>query len=357
MLRHYRPFGSRASAESAELIAQMRMVRTITTIVATLLSLFLVAGCQPAQEKPTSDVPPGGEGRLKLAGIVFQDDQFFKLAELGMREQAAKDGVIINTGNSGNALDKEIALIDTYTAKKVNAIVIAPVSVTGSIPALKRANDAGIKIVTYDMAIKADFPVAVIRTDPSSLGQQTGEAARDYIQKKLNGKAKIAVITYMALAPEAAAARTKGFVDEVKKLPGVTIVAQQDAWLAPEAATVAEGILTAHPDVDMIWAANEGGTVGAVTAVKNGGKAGKVVVFGTDISEQMAGFLLADDNILQAVTGQKPHDIGAMAVETAVKALKSVPVEKTVVLKGVLYTREKPDEVKKIRDYLHGMSK
>jgi ABC-type sugar transport system substrate-binding protein len=161
----------------------------------------------------------------------------------------------------------------------------------------------------------------------------------------------------MALAPEAASARTKGFVDEVKKLPGVTIVTQQDAWLAPEAANVAESILTAHPDIDLLWAANEGGTIGAVTAVKNGGKAGKVVVFGTDISEQMAGFLLADDNILQAVTGQKPHDIGAQAVATAVKALKNEPVEKQVILNGVLYSRDKPDEVKAIRDYLHSMSK
>jgi ABC-type sugar transport system substrate-binding protein len=321
-------------------------------------SLLLLSGCHQETSVPGPPTPAAGSsGKQQIAGIVFQDDQFFKLVETGMKAQAAKEGFDIATGNSGNALDKEISLLDTYTARKVDAIVIAPVSAKGSIPALKRANDKGIKIITYDSSIDADFPVANIKTDPTSLGELTGAEARQYIQTKLNGKAKIAIITYLALAPEPANKRTKGFTDEVKKLPGVEIVAQQDAWLAPEAATVAETILTAHPDVDIIWAANEGGTIGAVTAVRNGGKAGKVVVFGTDISEQMADFLLANDNILQAVTGQKPLDIGAMAVMAAVKVLKGAPVEKQTALSGILYTRQKPDEVKKVKDYLHGLSR
>lgn len=326
---------------------------------ALLVAILLLAGCHQETPAPSSRPAAGGAivGRRQIAGIVFQDDQFFKLVESGMKAQAAKEGVDIGTGNSGNALDKEIALLDTYTTRHVDAIVIAPVSAKGSIPALKRANDSGIKIITYDSSIDADFPIANIKTDPASLGALTGAEARRYIQEKRGGKANIAVITYMALAPEPASRRTKGFTDEVEKLPGVKIVARQDAWLAPEAATVAESILTAHPEIDMIWAANEGGTVGAVTAVRNGGKAGKVVVFGTDISEQMADFLLAGDDILQAVTGQKPLEIGAMAVSTAVKAVKGEPVQKQTALSGILYTRQKPVEVKKVKEYLHGLSK
>jgi ABC-type sugar transport system substrate-binding protein len=326
-----------------------------------LCGLLLLAGCHqgtPAESSGNSSAPaPASSGKKQIAGIVFQDDQFFKLIETGMEAQAKKDDVELSTGNSGNSPDKEIQLLDAYIAKKVNAIVIAPTSKTASIPALKRAHDSGIKVVTYDSSIDADFPVSNIKSDPLSLGALTGAAARDYIEKQRGGKAKIAIVTYLALAPEPASLRTKGFKDEVTKLPGVQIVAQQDAWLAPDAITVVDGILTAHPDVDMIWAANEGGTVGAVTAVKNANKAGKVVVFGTDISEQMADFLLADDNILQAVTGQKPFEIGSMAVATAIKALKGEPVEKQVSLPGILFTRQKPDEVRKYKDYLHGLSK
>ena len=116
------------------------------------------------------------------------------------------------------------------------------------------------------------------------------EAAARYIKEKLGGKAKIAILAYKSQVPEQSNARTDGFKDALKDLPGVEIVAEQDAWLAEMATKKAGDILTAHPDLDMIWAANEGGTVGSVLAVKNAGKAGKVAVFGTDVSEQLLRF-------------------------------------------------------------------
>ncbi len=116
-------------------------------------------------------------------------------------------------------------------------------------------------------------------------------------------------------------------------------------------------ILTANPDINVIWAANEGGTEGAVMAVRNSGKAGKVVVFGTDTDEQLANFLLADDNILQAVTGQQPFEIGRLAVEAAVKTLKGEPVGKKRSLPGVLLTRDKPDEVRAFKERLTALTK
>jgi sugar transport system substrate-binding protein len=325
--------------------------------------MILPFGC--SMDKPGSNNAPtvpetGGKNSFKtykIAGVGFQNDQFFKIIELGMKDAADKNKVELVQGNSAGALDKEISLIDTYTTQKVNAIVIAPFNSKSSVAGLKKAHDAGIKIVTYDSSIDADFPISNIKSDQVSLGKTTGEEAAKYIQEKMGGKAKVAIISYISLLPEPAGQRTQGFEDEIKKLPGVEIVAKQDAWLAEKATGVVEGILTAHPDVNLIWAANEGGTVGAVTAVKNAGKAGKIVVFGTDISEQIAGFLLSDDNILQAVTGQKPFEIGSQALETAVKALKGEKVESAVRLPGLLFARRMPDEVKKYQDYLRGLAK
>ncbi|HZO91176.1 MAG TPA: substrate-binding domain-containing protein [Chthonomonadaceae bacterium] len=334
----------------------LRVVRALLCL-ALCTGPILLSGCRTGlPEEGKGPVKAAGKGKFHIAGIGFQDDQFFKLVELGMKNAAQKDGVDLSTGNSAGSLDKEISLVDTYAAQKVDAIAIAPQSAKASIPALQRAHDRGIKIITYDSSIDADFPESNIKSDPVALGQPTGAAAYDYILKKLGGKAKVALIGYRSFLPEPASKRRQGFYDEIKKLPGVQVVAEQDAWIASQAVNVVESILTAHPDINLIWAANEGGTVGAVTAVKNSGKAGKVAVFGTDISEQIADFLLSDDNILQAVTGQKPFQIGTMAIDTAVKALKGEKVEKQVALPGMLFTREKPDEVRKYRDYLHSLS-
>ena len=327
-----------------------------------VLGALLLAGCggrgaDNASSGPASTAPAGKAAAAgpTIAGIGFQDDQFFNLVERGMKEAAAKQGVRFSPASSAGSLEKEISLVDTFATQKVDAICIAPLSQKASIPTLKRAHDQGVKIITFDSTIDAEFPASSIRSDQTALGRLTGEEAARYVEEHLGGKATVAILTYVALAPEPANQRTQGFKEALKRLPGVQFVAQQDAWLAPEATTVVENMLTAHPEVNLVWAANEGGTVGAVTAVRSAGKAGKVVVFGTDMSEQIGDFLLASEGILQAVTGQRPVDIGSQAVETAVRAVKGDRVEKQVALPGALFTRRLPDPVRQYQAYLRGL--
>ncbi len=310
---------------------------SITLAAAVLAALLAVSGCS----KPTN--PSGGaapeSAKPKLAGIVFQEDQFFRLVLFGMRDAAKQAGVELLEGNAANKLEKEIQLVNTYVARKVDAIILSPLSAKGSVAALKQATDKGIKVVTYNTNAEGDLAVAAVASSEDDLGAQTGRAAKQYIEEKLGGKAKVAVFEFMSQAPEQSAARTGGFKREISTLPGVEIVADQDAWLPELGVKKVGDVLTAHPDVNVVWAANEGGTVGAVMAVKNAGKAGQVAVFGTDASEQLIGFLQADDNILQCITSQRPADLGRMAVESALKAIKGEPVEKKVSLPGVCLSR------------------
>ena len=300
-----------------------------------VLAMIILTGCG----KPES----GGEPRV--GGILFQEDQFFRMIEIGMKDAAARRGVQLSVNNSRNGPDEELRLIDTYIVRGVDAIVISPLSGKASIPALQRAHQKGIKIITYNTVLEADFPLAYIESDQVELGAVTGRAVRRYVEEKLDGKANVAILSFETQHPETGGARVRGFLSQIEQLPGVKIVAKQDAWLQPDADNAVSSILTAHPDLDIVWAANEGGTVGAVTAVRNAQKAGQVVVFGTDMSRQLADFLLADDGILQAVTAQKPFEIGSMAVEAAVDALEGKPVEKKLALPGVLFARQSPEEI------------
>jgi ABC-type sugar transport system substrate-binding protein len=319
------------------------------SVKACLLStglMLVLAGCGQ-QSTPGAAPTAHGAKKHQIAAILMQNDQFFRLNEIGMQEAAQRRGVELLTDSSNGALDKEISLVDTYAARGVDAIVVAPLNPKGSVPALKRAATKGIKIISYDGMLDEKVAVGSISSDQNALGATTAKAAAAYIKQKLKGKAKIALIEFIALSSEQGPLRPKGFKDEIKKLPGVQIVAEQDAWMAAQAEKVATDILNAHPEVNVIWAANEGGTVGAVTAVRNAGKTGKVVVFGTDMSAQIAGFLLSPDGILQAVTGQKPLEIGNAAIDTAVDALDGKPVKNTV-LPGVLFQRS---DVAAIKDF------
>ena len=324
------------------------MVRKALLFTLLLLVGLSLNGCSTKQKEP---------GKKRIAGIVFQEDQFFRLVIFGMRDAAKRNDVELLEANSANKPDKEDQLINTYIANNVDAIAIAPLSAKSSISALERARQKGITIVTHNMTLESDLAAASIESDQFDIGASTGRAARAYIESKLGGKAKVAIIAFQSQLPEQSSLRTNGFKSEVTKLPGVTIVSEQDAWLAEQAVKKVGDVLTANPGVNVVYAANEGGTVGAVMAVKNSGKAGKVAVFGTDTSDQLADFLLDDSNILHAITGQRPFEIGSMAVEAAVKILKGEKVEKKVSLPGFLLTREKPDEVKQFKDRLKELSK
>jgi len=308
-------------------------------VAAIVMVAFLQSACD-GQKKPSA------ESRYKIAGMVFQEDQFFRLVRFGMQTAARDYNAELLEANSLSKPDKEIQLVNTYIARGVDAIVISPLSATASITALKRAHAKGVVVVTYNSTIEGDIPTSFVESDQRDLGRKTGEAAARYIQERLGGKAKIAILAFKSNLPEQSDARTGGFKEKVLQLPGVEIVAEQDAWMAETAVKKAGDILTAHPELDILFAANEGGTVGSVMAVKNSGNAGKVVVFGTDVSEQLINFLLFEDNILQAITGQQPFEIGYKSVENAVKALKKEQVDAKIALPGVLLSRQDPENIR-----------
>jgi len=289
--------------------------------------------------------------KIKLAGVIFQDDQFFRLIKFGMQDAAKKYDVDLLEGNSNNKPETEQQMLENFQTKKVDAIIISPLSFKGSVAALKDAHDKGIVIVTNNTAINADFPEGDVECSNEDLGSQTGKAAVKYINEKLGGKANVAIVAFKSQNAEQSDQRTGGFKKEITALPGVKIVTEQDAWLTETSQKLVGDILTAHPEVNIVYGANEGGTSGAVLAAMDH-KASKVAVFGTDVSDQLIGYLQSKDDILQAITAQKPYDMGVRSVEIALHAIKKEPYDKKVVLNGVCLSRSDPDGIAKFSEQL-----
>ncbi|WP_163854466.1 substrate-binding domain-containing protein [Paenibacillus elgii] len=348
-----------------------RLKKGLVSMVLLTLALSLAAcGQTPAandsgkKEEKTAAQKEEKKANLVVAGVVFQEDQFMKLLSLGYQDAANAAGVKILTGNTGNDQGKETELINTYIGQKLDGIAIAPLNQDSSVAALKRADDKGVKVSVTNISLaNAPFIVGGYTSDNKNIGQVTGKEAARFIQEKLGGKAKIAVLQYKSQLPQQSTDRVNGFLEEVKKVnPDVQVVADQDAWLQDKAVSVVGDILTAHPDVNVIWAANEGGTIGAAMAVKNAGKSGKVYVFGTDASYQLIAMLKEKDNILQAIAGQDPYSMGYKAMELLIKGLKGEDVSankgKTTSVDGILLSRSNPEGLAKFEADLNAkMSK
>jgi ABC-type sugar transport system substrate-binding protein len=258
--------------------------------------------------------------------------------QAGMQQAADEASVELLLGNTENKLDKEASLIDDYITRGVDAIVITPISADGSVAALKKAKDAGITIICFNTCVsEPGIASAFLVTKNEDLGTKTGEAAVKFIQDELGGNAKIGILNCDQF--EGCPPRKEGFLAQVEALPDVEIVADQAGWLADKAQPVAEAMLQANPDINLLWSANEGGTVGEANAVKTLGLGGEVYVFGTDMNNQMGQMLIADDDILQGVTGQAPYQMGYDALNTALDALAGESVEEYVNTPTIFFGR------------------
>lgn len=283
---------------------------------------------------------PKAEGEYVIGVTTLFSSPIINEYTAGMEEAVEGTNVTLKINTSDSDVAKEASTIDTYITQRVNAILIDPISESGSIPAVQRAVDAGIKVVCYDTCVEESARDGLISgyltSDQEGLGRAAGEAAAKYIAESLNGNAKIGILS----CDESYAiciARQKGFESALQ--PGTyEIVAKQEGYVVDKAKPLASDMLTANPDIDIIFGQNEGSAIGAATAVKSD-KRTDVQVFGIDITSVIAGIMLEQDPALLFTAGQDARALGSQAVEATVKVLDGQPpVEDIVYVPAVPYS-------------------
>ena len=305
------------------------MRKTLAILATAAIALGIATGAN-AQDKRV------------IGGVVFQSDTFMQTLQDGMQAAADKAGVQLILANSETDLTKEASILDDMIVRGINALVISPFSADGSVAAVSKVEKAGIPVVCANTCVRENARkgvVSFLATRNIDLGLKTGEAAAKYIKANLGGSAKIGILNCDTF-PEACLPRKEGFLKALKDA-GIKyeVVSDQTGYLADKALPIAESMLEANPQINLMWAANEGGTTAEVLAVQGAGLGKEVKVFGTDMSGQLAGFLKADNDILQAVTGQAPFQLGYEAVQTALDALDKKPVEANKTVATILFQR------------------
>jgi simple sugar transport system substrate-binding protein len=316
---------------------------TKTLMVGALLASMLIS---PAFAQGQKDSGATSAKKKVIAGVVFQEDQFFKTVSAGYKAAAKDYGYELLQANTTMDQSKENEIVNTYLAQNIAGLAIAPMSNDISPATLGDAAKAGLKMVVCNINLdNFPFAAAAFTADNYSFCHQTGEIAAKYFKENNPSGAvlKAGIIQFKTQFPEQANARVTGFFDALTE-GGIKyeIVADQDAWLQDMAVAKCGDMLAANPNIDFIFAANDGGTVGSAMAVQNAGLEGKTVVFGTDASEQIVSLLQDDTNILQAVTGQDAFHIGYNSVEALVQYIEGKDFEakgKTNIIAGTPLVR------------------
>lgn len=223
--------------------------------------------------------------------------------------------------------EQQVQVVEGFLAQNVNGIVLAPYDKNALARPVEEAARAHIPTVVIDSALESPAPVSFVASD----NYHGGELAADEMGRLLNGHGRVLVLRYQE-GVASTEQREKGFLDKLKaEYPKIELLsANQYAGATRDTAKSAAENLLNHfgNDVQGMFTPNESSTAGALLALEDLGRAGKIQFVGFDNSDTFIQAMRAKK--LQAIVVQNPFRMGELGVKTLVDHLQGKPIEKRI---------------------------
>lgn len=224
------------------------------------------------------------------------------------------DGVTAETDVTG-----QVNLLQNFLTRQVDGLVYAATDAKVLAQLTQDALSRNVPVINIDSGTNPQpHTVPVFATDNVVAARK----AADLLAEALGpGEHKVAFIPFRP-GTVTNDERTTGFKQGLAMHPNLKLVAEQISNSDPNIAlSVTENILTAHPDLDGIFAASEPGVVGAVNALNQAGKAGKIKFIGWDASpDEIKGIT---SGAITALVVQNPFRMGFDAVNAMVQTVRT----------------------------------
>jgi ABC-type sugar transport system substrate-binding protein len=297
----------------------MKTSRTIIAAAGAALVALSLTACGGGGGASDAD-------QMKLGFITKYNNDFFLTMQDAVKtwDQGNADvEVILGQGANEHDVDGQIRLIESMVTQQVDGIAIAPVS-EGVQPALEAAVAQGINVILVDNDLpEFDNKTSVVATD----NYQGGKLAGEWLATELATGDTVAVLTGVPGVP-ALDDRTDGMIEG---LGGQFEVVQQVPTDCAQEKGVSgtEDILSAHPDVDAIYAACGPPVLGAIEALKNANVApDQLLLVGFDALPDEAEAILAGNE--DATVAQFPAKMGTMSLDALVATSNDEQVEPVI---------------------------
>ncbi len=284
----------------------------------------------------------GGAPRIAFV-MKTANNPFFIEMQKGAEEAAKKLGVnlIVQAAEREVDVEKQMQIVENLIQTKVAALCVTPSGSREIVPAIDKANRAGIPVLIVDTRVDAKAlseSKGKIATFIGSDNYEGGKLAGEFIVKRLGGKGKVAVLEGIP-GHETGDSRLRGFREAIKATPGIEIVASQTAnWERDQGFNVFQNILQSHPEVQAVFACSDLMALGAVEAIAAAKKAGQITVVGFDASDEAREAV--GRGTMDATVAQSPSEMGALAVENAYRLIKGEQIKDEMVVPIKLITKE-----------------
>ncbi len=296
---------------------------------------------QPAEE-PAVEEPASSESYRVAFIVKTLNNPFFVDMQTGAQEAADELGVelFFTSPDNDTDIEQQIQILENCIAEQYDAIVLSAIDNIALNATIKKVNDANIPIVIVNDNLDWDNLAEEGGDYLSYVGIDqiiAAEHAGNYVLENYPDGAKIAILEGVA-GTMPAIQRVEGFKNPLTDAKYEFLVSQTANWDRSEGFNVFQNILTSHPEVNLLYACNDEMALGAIEAIELVGRTGEIGVIGFDATDD-AKVAIEEGTMLGSVA-QYPADMGYRSVETCVNHLNGEEVEKTVITKTELITKD-----------------
>ena len=302
----------------------------------------LLVGCNGGGDSSKTDAASAGgtsatassDKKYKIAVIPKgSTHEYWKSVHEGADKAAAELGNVTIEWKgpmNENDRDSQVQTVENFIASKVDGIVLAPLDDKALMAPVKEAADAKIPTVIIDSPLQdGSKAIGLIATD----NEKGGTIAGQELAKLVGDKGKVIILKYQE-GSASTMLREKGFFDEMKKHPGITVIDGGYGGVTSDSAQAkSENIIQPLKqgdklNVDGIYCVNESTTFGMLLVLQGAGVAGKVKFVGFDSSPKLIDGLNAGS--IDGLVVQNPRKMGELGVKAIIDKLKGKAGEANV---------------------------
>jgi ribose transport system substrate-binding protein len=262
---------------------------------------------KPEAQAPIMGFKGSGGARIAYMPPATEFNYYIAIGE-GLKSLAKQKGIdtFMLAPQSGADINGQMGMLQDVISQNVAAIVLSTHDEHAAAPLVKQAVGKGIAVVIVNSDI-ADFPTpihAVVGYSQRAGTRKIGEYAL-----KLTGGKPMSVGVIEGQPGYHSTERVGGFLDAIKGSQLSVVSSLDGKWNTEGGNTAAMDMLQAHPEIGLIFAANDYEIMGAALAAKALGGS-DLILLGNDgdtacLEEIAAGNVTATVNTSPFVMGQQ----------------------------------------------------
>ena len=295
---------------------------------------FGLAGALPAASLPPPFDTPG---HVQLALVrFFSTGDFFHAYLAGVEAQSSALGATLHVFDSQQDHDRQAQMVDQAIARGVHGIIIQHGLPQTMRHAARRAVEAGVKVVAFDVDLDFDEVPQIEQSDRALAQLVLDQAIAD------NGTRWHAAYAYVpGIAPlDRRHAVWSELLDRHPHVEQVAVFGTLEPPIDRSTAQLALPVLLAHPDITVVFAPYDEFARGVWQAAKVAGIADRIRIYSADISSADITAMREPDSPWVATAATNPAAVGAVSVRALAMLIAGQDPGHRVAVPPTLITRQ-----------------